>query len=227
MHKLKILLQLTTSRIPWALARFNDGEMRAMHSIEGAVARGDQPCGTELRASLKWAIAQRRDNLFIGVPCSRCFPVHSFRAEQATRNMGSQRTLAVVQTNRNLNAFKDGMTEILGEQQKKINYGRVVSWVSGDDQDVSKLPFDVAFHLKIHTKDAYGLDRDTLMNWRFSPGSIVFLSCGPLATVAAVQLFLMQPTVTFIDVGSVWDPETRGVSHRCHTGKLPACKECN
>ncbi len=225
MNKLDELLRLTTEEIPWALSRFNDGEMRAMcHPGHGSVARGDQPCTHDLSLSLKWAIGQRRKNLFIGVPCSICWPGHSARADAVTKDLGEFKTKAVVQTNRNLVKFKEEMASILNRQEGD----RKVIWVSGDDQDVSKLPFTISEHVKLPTKDAYTVARDKLkaIGW-WGMGDVVFLSCGPLATIAAVYLFLKFDKTTFIDIGSTWDPETRNVKHRCHTFQLKPCAECN
>jgi len=199
--------------------------MRAMFHPHGTVARGDQPCTHDMSLSLKWAIGQRRENLFIGTPCTICWPGHSFRAAQLTRDLyGDFRTKAVVQTNRNLTRFREEMASILNDQAAN----RHVYWVSGDDQDVSKLPFNISDHVKLPTKDAYTVARDKLkaIGW-WGMGDVVFLSCGPLATIAAVYLFLKYDKTTFIDVGSVWDPETRNVSHSCHSFQLKACAECN
>lgn len=192
-----------------------------MYHPHGTVARGDQPCTNDLSLSLKWAIGQRRENLFIGTPCTVCFPGHSFRSELLTKDLHEYRTHAVVQTNRNLKAFQDGMTDALNDRKACVH------WVAGEDQDCNKLPFEVTLQTRLPLNDAYSKSRDEIKALSFSPGEVVFLSCGPLATIAAVYLFLQHPETTFIDIGSVWDPETRGVSHRCHKGTLPACSECN
>jgi len=221
MHKIERMLELTEREIPWALARFNDGEMKAMHKAEGFVARGDQPCTADLAALLRWALAQRAHNLFTGVPCGTCWPEWRFKADQTVGKLETDfKTLAVVQTNRNLIRFKTTMGKLLAKRR--------VVWISGEDQDVTKLPFLPKRGVSVPTKDAYTESRDYLFREAtFHPGEVVCLSCGPLATVAAVKLFLANPETTFIDVGSVWDPETRGVSHACHDGTLKKCGECN
>ena len=220
MRKLERLLELTRSRTPWALARFNDGEMRAIQKAEGSVARGDQPCTKDLQTSLQWAIGQRRHRLYMGLPCGICFPGLRFIADRHTATLdGNLITHAVVQTNRNLETFRDEMPRAMKSQR--------IWWVAGSDQKTGDLPFKVNVRIDVSPEDAYTKNRDGLWSVDFEPDSIVFLSCGPLATVAAVHLFVVHPKTTFIDVGSVWDPETRGVSHKCHEGTLKPCRECN
>jgi hypothetical protein len=55
----------------------------------------------------------------------------------------------------------------------------------------------------------------------------VILSCGPLATWGACQIFCARPDLTVIDQGSTWDPETRDVEFECHKGTLKHCPVCN
>lgn len=221
MQAINDMLRMTKNNRPWALARFNDGEMMAILSAEGAVARGDQPCTPALQRGLRWAICQNAANLYIGVPCGVCYSKLRATAidmlDPGTA-VGGQLTHAVVQTNRNLIQFKCDMPKALKKRR--------VVWVSGGDQDVTKLPFDVAYHVKVSRINAF-TDRVALFNHDFDSDDVVFLSCGPLATVAAVRLFIDHPYATFIDIGSTWDPETRGVSHSCHAGTLKACRECN
>ena len=219
MQAINEMLRMTSQGINWALARFNDGEMMAMREAKGAVARGDQKCTKRLQDELQMCIGQWADRLFIGLPCGVCYPKLRKVADMAVNVPPEMRTLAVVQTNRNLIQFKCDMPKALKNRR--------VVWVSGGDQDVTKLPFDVAYHVKVKTKDAHCHNWTDMINHTFEVDDVVFLSCGPLATVLAVRLFLDQPYATFIDIGSTWDPETRGVSHSCHNYTLKACVECN
>jgi len=59
----------------FALARFNDGEMMAVQSAEGVIARGDQPIVGSLADCLRLALERLpTDAFYIGQPCSLCFP---------------------------------------------------------------------------------------------------------------------------------------------------------
>ena len=68
---------------------------------------------------------------------------------------------------------------------------------------------------------------------KIESGAVVFISCGPLARVLVKEWFQKRPDVTFIDIGSTFDPFTRNVRHRCHTGwengfnDVPRCVQCN
>ena len=217
MNSVHSMTDLTRRGKPWALARFNDGEMMAIQRSAKTVARGDQPCTDALAADLRWCLQQQACSLFMGLPCGTCWPKHRADADELV--VSPYKTLAVVQTNRNLDQFKREMPLALA--------GRVVHWISGEDQVTDNLPFTVHYSLRLPLRDAYTSCRDEIMVSPFGPGDVVFLSCGPLATVMAVRLFLRSPDTTFIDIGSTWDPETRGVSHSCHNGTLKPCKECN
>lgn len=222
MQKINDLFKLAEEGVPFALARFNDGEMKGVRSAGITVARGDQPVDASLHTALVNAIDHRQENYWIGVPCRRCFPQLRELADQRVPKDYPYRTLAVVQTNRNLKQWKD-------EFHEKIK-GRDVVWISGDDQGLSKVDrlFRIIRHIKLPTKDAWRQYENLMLDVDpFQPGEVVMMSCGPLATVLAHKFFERQPWVTFIDIGSVYDPETRGVRHRCHTGKLPSCRECN
>ena len=219
MNSVHAMIASTRRGEPWALARFNDGEMGALTRTLKVVARGDQPVTHALSKDLRWCLQQRAYNLWLGLPCGTCYPSYRVDADELACGHVDQ-TLAVVQTNRNLSLFKEQMADALQRE-------RVVHWIGGDDQDITNLPFPVHHCTSVPLHDAYTKAKDLVMTMPFSPGDIVFLSCGPLATVLAVRLFLRSPYATFIDIGSTWDPETRDVSHTCHTGKLKPCKECN
>lgn len=193
---------------------------------EGFIAaRGDQVIGRDLRNTLIGALQHTQKNYFVGVPCAECFPEYHGLA-MSYLNDKSLIQLAVNMTNRNWKNFVDNIPTALE--------GKKVFWVSGDDQDVSKLPFKV-HHTKFipnknsweHRKELNGYEQT------IDTGAIVFISCGPLARVLVHRWFMARPDVTFIDVGSTFDPFTRGVRHRCHTGwekgfnDVPRCSTCN
>ena len=63
---------------------------------------------------------------------------------------------------------------------------------------------------------------------------IIMISSGPTARVLSKEFFEIDPTRTYIDIGSTFDPFTRNVWHNCHKGwletgfnKTKRCIKCN
>ena len=89
--------------------------------------------------------------------------------------------------------------------------------------------FDVpqinAWELYDKIKDGYS---------QFDEGDVVAFSCGPLSRILIKEWFEKRPDVTFVGVGSVFDPFTRNVWHACHRGwtsrgrcETRECSVCN
>lgn len=218
------LIKLTSEATPWALARFNDGEMRGVKKAGCTVARGCQQVSPTLRKHLIGGLMFRADNYFIGVPCHRCWPTDRHLADSYVVDY-RHRTLAVVQTNRNLDLMYVQFADAV--RKRSYDSARLV-WVGAPHHNVTALPFIVDKKINVPARDAWSAYEKVFGRYKdFDPGSIVFLSCGPMATVLAFEWFMERPDCTFIDIGSTFEPKTTGVEHRCHTGKLPPCKECN
>ena len=104
--------------------------------------------------------------------------------------------------------------------------------MSGNDQNLDNLEKEtglrVAQKVSLPKRNAWG-DYPRIKDYYtiFNKDSIVVLSCGPMAEVLAKEWFQRRPDVTFLDMGSTFDPFTRGVRHGCHTGKLKPCRGCN
>jgi hypothetical protein len=108
MEKIADLLRLTREGTPWALARFNDGEAKAMEHPGCVVARGCQKGSPLLQESLLKAFEHRQANYWIGLPCHKCWPAwhRKLVAQMPSREVYPHQTLAVVATNRNLHRWK-------------------------------------------------------------------------------------------------------------------------
>lgn len=230
MEKYQVLIDYLNNCNPFALARFNDGEAMAMFDPNALVARGDQRSSLLLQKKLFEALQGKEENYFVGLPCSLCYPHLAQPLGQAVQTDDEFKTHAVVFTNRNWKRAVKDITEAV--------QGRPVYWMSGDDQDPKKIPGIkevLVDHFKVPTQDAFA-SYQNVKDWheKFPAGSVVFLSCGPLARVLAKEWFEARPEVTFIDIGSTFDPFTRGVEHNCHKGwdetgfnLVKRCEECN
>lgn len=234
MDRIKTIIGNLSVGKPFALARFNDGEMSGIVTPGVIVARGDQYIHPSLTIKLRKALLHRQSDYWIGLPCSTCWPQHAAVAESSIdRRDYPYFTSAVVLTNRNFAEFVSSFSRICSIRQPDI------VWVSGDDQDMSKLDSDlgikVSSQFKFQRRDSWAFYPEMFkLHNQFKPGQIVVLSCGPTSRVLSQEWFAIHPDITFLDAGSVFDPWTRNVYLRCHyplfperTSVLPACKECN
>ena len=138
LHSLDEMLRATRRSEPWALARFNDGEIAAMQRLGPAVARGDQPCTRALSRDLKWCIQQRAFDLWLGRPCSLCWPKHRAVADELMVGH-THLTSAVVQTNRNRRRRSGRMTTNGGGDHKSWHADTLFSVVRTSFRVTSRL----------------------------------------------------------------------------------------
>jgi len=218
------------NNIPFAFARFNDGEMMGIANVGSIVARGDQYVDTSLSEALKDAIQHRQENYYVGIPCSQCYPQYNKLAKELVGDY-EHVTSAVVTTNRNWKKFIDVFPKLVA--------GKRVLWISGNDQDTDKLKeigIEVAKKGHLPGKNSWRFYDHVLKTFpaTFQPGDVVCISLGPTARVLVKEWYKQMPDITFIDVGSNFDPFTRGVYHNCHKGWKETgfnigkkCQECN
>lgn len=224
MHRIGEILKNLEDGVPQALARFNDGEMRGIVRVGDTVARGCQRVGEHLSDKLKEALSHRQERYWIGLPCEKCFPRWAKHAKNYIDPDYKYLTKAVVNTNRNL--------DLVWESLPKLFKGKIIYWISGKDQDFNKLRTStgVVVYQKesLPLKNAWSMYDEIRDDYRvFAKGGIVVLSCGPMAEVLVKEWYERRPDVTFLDLGSTFDPFTRNVWHSCHLKKLKHCPVCN
>jgi len=227
-NKYKTFIDLLNNSIPFSYNRFNDGEMSGIDKIGSIAARGDQTITKELHLKLIEAIKHKQDNYYIGIPCDICYPKYNKLAKDL---IGSYQyiTSAVCLTNRNWGKF---ITEIPTALKKPI------IWISGEDQNLDFLKNNMGIEIKNHYKfknkntwEEYNNIFDLHKN--FNEGDIVFISLGPTARILVYEWFKLLPKTSFIDIGSIFDPFTRDVYHKCHLGwengfnLVRKCLTCN
>ncbi len=227
MREIESLMKRLAQGTPLALARFNDGECLGIERVGSTVARGHQLVSQSLQDHLKAALLRVQPEYWIGLPCRDCWPAHRAMVDEMIPSGRGYLTSAVVQTNRNLSRWYREFPVACA--------GKPIVWVSGDDQDLEQALLSdemrslrVVEHHRVPAKDAwsqYAHIKKTLQ--LVAPGSIVVLSCGPLARVLASECFEERPDVSWLELGSTYDPFTKGVRHRCHLGTLPPCPGCN
>ena len=219
------------NKIPFAFARFNDGEMMGISQVHSVAARGDQFVDKTLQTALTEALGYKQENYYVGIPCSLCYPKHHDLGNKIAGNDYPFLTSAVVTTNRNWKHFVDSFPKSMGNRR--------LIWIGGNDQDTNPLKemgLNIVKTIKVPRKNSWRLYEDLRKKVEpfFQSGDAVAISLGPTARVLVRQWFQEYPDVTFIDIGSNMDPFTRNIRHNCHKGwketgfnLAQPCKECN
>ena len=210
--------------------RYNDGEMMGIDKVGAVAARGDQYVDQSLHDKLVEGINHRQEKYYIGVPCSQCFPKYSALAKTMTQGYENL-TSAVLFTNRNWKQFYDNFPPVCN--------GRQIIWVGGKTQSKQALidyGLDVKNCVLVPEVNswAYYEKIKTIIPTLIAPNDIVMVSLGPTARVLCKEWFEQYPNNTFIDIGSVLDPVTKGVYFNAHKGweetgfnLQKRCPECN
>lgn len=230
MQRIEEFLRLTREGIPWALARFNDGEHRAMFKMKRKrISRGRQEVTPSLRHALLAAFAHRQENYWIALPCSACYPAYRDRqlAHAPDLEEYEWRTTAPVLTNRNHKLWQEGFPSALEGGSRKV------VWVGAGEQNTMKLPFfeRIVERILIPARDAWqAWERvnESEVCADVPSEAVVICCCGPLGRIIAHRWFRRRPDLTVIDAGSIYDPITLDLkSARLHRGELPPCRECH
>jgi hypothetical protein len=216
--------------IPFCYVRFNDGEMMGISLDNAVVARGDQLVDPSLKSKLTEAITHRQENYYVGIPCSACYPSYNNVAKNLVGDYENVKS-AVALTNRNWKAFYDNFPA--STKNKKI------LWIGGKDQNPENLKnygLNIEKTIRVPNKNSwqfYEKIKHTAQNL-FDQVDIVCVSLGPTARILCYEWFKEYKTMTFLDMGSLLDPVTRGVQFGAHKGwaetgfnLVPPCGECN
>tara|TARA_R100000008_G_C3584275_1_gene170902 strand:+ start:1634 stop:2329 length:696 start_codon:yes stop_codon:yes gene_type:complete len=219
-----------SNNVQFGFSRFNDGEMMGIAQVGSVVARGDQYVNEDLSESLKKSLCHKQKNYYIGIPCSLCYPQFNTYAKKLVGEYDFL-TSAVVLTNKNWKHFVDHFPNAVKDRR--------ILWVGGDDQNVDNLKqfgLEVAKKGLVPRKNSWKYYKHVLETFpkTFEPNDVVCVSLGPTARVLVQEWFNRMPDVTFIDIGSNYDPFTRNVWHNCHKGweetgfnLTGRCGECN
>ena len=108
---------------------------------------------------------------------------------------------------------------------------RDLIWISGDDSDVRSLRdnLEMKIHLHIKAMSKYSWDEyDRLKDVEkvFRDGDVICINAGPVERVLIKEWFEKRPQVTFIGIGSAYDPFVRGVWYNHHKRIPKECLNC-
>lgn len=226
MNHYEDIMNLFANNVQFAFNRFNDGEMMGICKIGSIIARGDQIVNQSLHDKLIEAIQHQQENYWIGKPCGKCFPGLRQKYDELVSVNYPYQTHAVQFCN-------NGYWNRFIEDFPKYSQNRKILWISGDDVKAplninGKRIANVINQTPVNSHNSWG-DYERIkdkVNY-IETNSIVILTCGPLSRVLTYEWFRLRPDCTFFDAGSLFDPFTRNVWHRCHKGTLNYCEECN
>lgn len=218
------------NEIPFCYVRFNDGEMMGISLNNAVVARGDQFVDDSLKSKLTEAITHRQKNYYVGIPCSVCYPTYNDVAKNLVGDYKNIKS-AVALTNRNWKDFYDNFST--ATKNKKV------LWVGGKDQDpenLKKYGLNIEKTIRVPNKNSWQFYKKIKQAAEdiLSQIDIVCVSLGPTARILCYEWFKEYKTKTFLDMGSLLDPVTKGVYFAAHKGwdetgfnLVPPCGECN
>jgi hypothetical protein len=224
MYDISDIIKLIKNDIPFSFVRFNDGEMMAIDKVGVSVARGDQKVNESLHLSLKEAILFRYENYWIGKPCGTCFPKHRKLYDSMVEADYKYQTRATVLCN------NGNWKKFINECKNGLFKDKRIFWVGGNNQKIEKLKeIDIYIYdnFLIPFKNSWDYVKDVELNIKKSNVDIVMMSCGPMSRYLCYKMYKENPSISFIDIGSTFDPFTKNLWHRCHKGTLKYCKECN
>lgn len=218
------------NNVNFCYVRFNDGEMMGIEKVGAVAARGHQIVDLSLKKELTNSIKHRQNKYYVGIPCSLCYPRFNRLAKKMVGDY-ELTTSAVLLTNKNWKYFYDNF--------KKSMVNRKMIWVGGKDQDPERLKqygLNIEKTIRVYSKQSWSFYKqlNDLIPKYIEDNYVVGISLGPTARVLCQQLFKKFPNVTFLDMGSLLDPVTKGVYYNAQKGwketgfnYVRRCKECN
>lgn len=204
-------LEMTTAGIPWAFARFDDGEMGLIMQTNSEASRGHQRASKGLRQALVDALRADLDRYYVGLPNPR----YVKERKRALRMLPRDHP-RLVESPSITHHWRKWIVKFPIAAE-----GRTIVWIVGEAMVAGLVNLPLPSHriISVPMKNAWEFwrrlapDQVPKSLW---PESIVLLSCGPLARVLAAQFFKSRPDCTFIDVGTIYDPWTRGLKRKFH-----------
>lgn len=215
MYKLDHFLKLLREKKPFAYVSIADGEMGAILKGEGyTTSKKYQVITKELRDRLEEALLYRQDNYYVGICCDQ------WRASGKEKEMvGEYENLTYAWVFQMINWHKalQGFINIFKDKK--------TVWVGGQDQDVNKLPFKVSLQIGVPNTEAWDIN-DRVSRLAFNDGDIVLVSAGCNSVPWIHYWFKKYKKTTFIDIGCMFDPMTRGIWRRFQLDPKRYCRGC-
>lgn len=235
MDRVNILYEKLEKREPFCFLKLNDGECAIMKNPDPSViaSRGDQASSEALSQKMKECLTFQHPDYYVGLPCNRCYSgqfrdtlntvLENKRDIDKDPNFMNANILINSNTLRTLECLKQTLTNrnlvIVTNSTMAANLSKLEQFLTNRCHHMFLVPSQNAF------ESSYSLVGN---KWEHIPdNSVVLCMCGPLGRVLCYEWFKANPTLTCLELGSLFDPILKNRSYSYHQNTLPLCSECN
>lgn len=199
---------------PFALSRFNDGEMtiifgEAFNSAKNRIGNTyipDQPDAEKQRTLLTAALTYKADGYIVGIVCPCCEGHEKFNKLKALSNQNEEHlTWANVFVNANFSIFKSRIEPIF-KNKNVIFIGNALAETSGLSFSVKK-QFTVGNNAWLQDYDKALNEISNHIRSNKITNTIFIFCAGVLSNLIIHKLYQEFPNNTYLDLGSVFDVE--------------------
>lgn len=212
---------------PLCLIRMGDGELKAIRQSKNVISRGKQKVYTSLSEELKSALQTQMPGYWIGLPCPKHNSEFYKQILRYVSNTETRFTFSDIWANDNWGYVQQHLPEAVKDKRVII--------VCGEDQDWSQISeISPERIIRLPSEDAWS-SRHIVSDIpeELPHNTVALLSCGPTGRVLASRWYHKRPDSSFLDIGSCFDPRTRGITHNYQKinsngrNNVPYCNLCN
>ena len=236
MDRVHILYEKLRNKEPFCFLKLNDGECAIMKNPDPSViaSRGDQASSDRLSKKMKKCLKFSHPNYFVGLPCNRCY--HGQFRDTLNEVLENTRNIDTDPNFMNANILINSNTLTTLSTLQETLQDREIVVVSNPTllKNIVKLKEflkvqNFYFTSSVSENNAFDKCYDTISGlWRDIPdNAVVLCMCGPLGRVLCYKWFKKNPTLTCLELGSLFDPILKNRSYSYHQNTLPLCSECN
>ena len=229
MEKAELLYTRLKENIPFAFLKLNDGEIKGLKPDATGISRGAERSSELMALKLTEALNFRKNNYYIGLPCTRCQASYYTDAINIISHEGecdlSNVLSANVLINSNLDKTIDVLKEYMGEKRIVIVTNAKNSANITELEQLNIKPYKI---IEVAEKYAFETDYERVKDeWKtLQNGDIVMCLCGPLGCVLCYEWYKANPQLTCLELGSMFDPLLQSRTYLYHTGNHQYCEEC-
>ena len=222
MDRAEELYDLLRKKSPFCFIKMNDGEISAIYDTTAVISRGADHSSPEMSSKLRACLDVDLENYYVGVPCNVCRGGDYQRCmdlvRESTRVMN---TNVLINSNvwRTLDAFRETMPDrrvVIISNERNIQNIKSL-------EKFGIVPYETVV---VSERNAFEADYERVSRMEFEAGAVIMCMCGPLGRILCSEWFLRNPSLTCLELGSLFDPFLRGKTYAYHTGNHPRCDGC-
>ena len=230
MEKAELLYTHLKENTPFAFLKLNDGEINGLKDPAATgISRGAERSSALMAQKLSAALNFRKNNYYIGIPCSRCQGSLHTEAINHISHQGDLMMSNVLSANILINSNLDKTINALKKSMKDKNIVIVTNAKnSANIRELEPLNIKPYKIIEVAEKYAFETDYERIKDaWKtLQDGDIVICLCGPLGRILCYEWYKANPQLTCLELGSMFDPLLQHRSYLYHTGNHQYCEEC-